>query len=133
MMSILLKSARIGAAAVLPAVLVFALASDDLGGYNADWVDYLVPIALVAVIAVGWLDSLPAVILTAFYSGLIVAVAASIERDDRPIPLCDSLMDFGCKLDASPTAGLLAATWVLVGGGAGALIAVRRRKRSASN
>ncbi len=126
-MSALLLGARIVAAAVLPAVVMLALASDDIGGGNVDWVLYLVPFALFAVVVVGWLDGVAGVAVIAVWCGLIFAVGAYVERDDRPLPLCETLMDFGCKNDANPEDGIGVAIMVLVGGGTPALIAAGTR------
>lgn len=124
--------ARVGAAAVLPAVVMFLFASldsvdDPLSGA---WL-LLAPVGWGAVVFVGWLDGKFAVAITAALCGMIFAIAAHVERDDPALPLCKEVTYRRCNNDADPADGVAAALWVLVPGEAVALMPAGRRRRAA--
>lgn len=129
-MSILLKSARIGATVILSALLSFALYNSDSNTVSDEWLDYLVPLAWMAMIATGWADGFRAVFAAAVCSAALFAIAAALEREDGSLPQCGSLMDAGpCQADVLVQAALVPAFWVLVVGGAASAVAAAWRSR----
>jgi hypothetical protein len=131
LISTLLFSARVTAAAVLPALWFVSFASaDQVDGMSAAWY-LLAPAGWLAIVFVGWLDGKIAVAITAAWCGMIFAIAAHIEQDSRPLPICKGLLDGSqCKNDAEPEDGVGVFLFVLAPGGVVALIPAGRRRRA---